>query len=469
MKTFIKKNLIKIAIGIVAVLTIVGAGLSYYNNIVMKRALLVKVQSTFALQAANAVYDNIRLMDISARGYYIIRKPEYLFWSVETANRKKKEIFRILDSILLAQNYPNPVNYKEVQEGFASYTAMYEQMVKHLHAKEDSQYVALLAEDRGRFFWDVANPFQQDINAFEEKNFKMAEQLYQSAATRNIVVQMLLILIGLPTLGFALYTLVKDEYERKKLLLDVAENNNKYLFNDGREFVNDGKTILGKLILYLQRACGFVNEISLGNFDAKWEGLNQDNVINNQNNLAGRLMYMRDEMKKAREDDLKRIWTTEGLSEFSQIIRKNQNNLNDLTNKAVTFLIRYTKSLQGSLFVLEKDDEGQSYLKISACYAFDQEMNIKKRINIGEGMVGQVYLEGKTVVLKSIPQGFVSINSGLGQATPNCVTIIPVKYNDRVLAILELASFSAYDETEINFLEKSGEFIATAIATMQRG
>ena len=83
-------------------------------------------------------------------------------------------------------------------------------------------------------------------------------------------------------------------------------------------------------------------------------------------------MYMRDEMMKVKVEDASRLWSTEGLSELSQIIRQHQNSLDDLTAKALTFLIRYTKSQQGSVFVLMHNEEDQPYLDLKACYAFDR-------------------------------------------------------------------------------------------------
>jgi putative methionine-R-sulfoxide reductase with GAF domain len=433
----------------------------------MREALLLKNQSVDANAAVRRVYDNIRQMDISSRGYYIVREPGFLFWSVGTAENETKDIFLKLDSILILQGHPDPQNYAEVKKGLWEYTKMYAKMVEHLNAHEDSLYRELLKQDQGKLFYQIYQPFSLDINAFEAGINNASQESYEAAASRNVTIQFLLILVGLPTLGFVVFRLVQDERERKALLHNVAENNSKYLFDDGEDIDSDTKTILDKLISYLQKAASFVNEISVGNYEAKWDGLNEKNIEKNQNSLAGRLMYMRDEMKKVKEEDRKRIWTTEGLSEFSQIIRQHQNDLVELTNRAVTFLIRYTESQQGSLFILQKDDEDQSYLKLSACYAFDRKKHIEKRLNIGEGMVGQAFLEGETIVLKAVPQGYVSITSGLGEATPSCVIIVPLKYNEAVHAVLELASFRVYEPNEISFLEKSGEFIASAIAAVQ--
>src|SRR5689334_9170578 len=140
MKEFIRKHLVKIAIGIIGILIVIGASFSYYNNKVMRDSLTLKKQSTEALQTVKSIYENIQLMDISGRGYYIIREPSYLFWSVETANNQKKSLFIKLDSILAAQGHPDPKNYADVKKGLDQYTKMYEAMVNNLKANNDSAF-----------------------------------------------------------------------------------------------------------------------------------------------------------------------------------------------------------------------------------------------------------------------------------------------------------------------------------------
>jgi CHASE3 domain sensor protein len=468
MRNFIQKNLIKISIGIVFLLILAGAGLSYYNRQLMEEALLFKEQSNFAINEVTRVYDNIKLMDISSRGYAIIREPAYLFWSVETANSSKKLVFHNLDSIFAVQGFKEDKYYPQVKKGLDDYTNMYAEMVRLLANHEDSAYIALLRKDIGRYFWEVFNPFAQEFNAFENQINENAQKQYAQAVARNTIVQFLLVVIGLPTLLFLVYRLNKDERNRHSLLMDLAANNRKYLFDDGTQVQEDDvKSILQGSIQNLQRASNFVNKISEGDYETKWEGLAEDLKAKNQGNLAGRLIFMRDEMKKVKEEDSRRIWITEGLSDFSQIIRQHQHNLEELSLKALTFLIRYTKSQQGSLFLLHDDNGEDPHLRLAACYAFDRRKHVEKRVNIGEGLLGQAFLESETIVLKQVPKNYVSITSGLGDAPPNCLVIVPLKHNEQVKALLELATFKQFEPYQIEFLEKAGEFIASAIGTAQ--
>ncbi|MFM7486731.1 MAG: GAF domain-containing protein, partial [Cytophagales bacterium] len=90
---------------------------------------------------------------------------------------------------------------------------------------------------------------------------------------------------------------------------------------------------------------------------------------------------------------------------------------------------------------------------------------LQKRVYVGNGMLGQAYFEGTTLVLKEIPAEYIQITSGLGQATPRFLVIVPFKNDEKVQALLEMASFRIFEEHEILFLEKAGEFVASAIYT----
>jgi PAS domain S-box-containing protein len=172
-------------------------------------------------------------------------------------------------------------------------------------------------------------------------------------------------------------------------------------------------------------------------------------------------------MKAMKAEDEKRNWTNEGLTAFSEIVRQNQQELEKLSHECVRFLTKHLNAQQGSLFVINRENQQDIFLELTACYAFDRRKWVEKRIEIGAGLLGQTYLEGETNLLTRVPQGYTSITSGLGDATPGCLLIVPMKYNEATEAILELASFKVFEEHQIRFLEKAGEFVASALLSVR--
>jgi GAF domain-containing protein len=202
------------------------------------------------------------------------------------------------------------------------------------------------------------------------------------------------------------------------------------------------------------------------NYHVEWEGLNESNLALNKETLAGNLINMREQLKRVKSEDEKRNWMNEGLATFSELVRNNQHDSQLLADRCVSFLSKYLKSQQASLFILDGDDD-QRQLRLVSCFAFDKKKWIEKTIEPGTGLIGQAFLEGETIQLKEIPKGYTSITSGLGDATPDFLVIVPLKYDVHIVAIIELASFSKFEQHHVMFLQKAGEFLASAILNSQ--
>jgi hypothetical protein len=350
-----------------------------------------------------------------------------------------------------------------MKKAMFDYTQVFSKMVTHLEKNEMNDYLLMLDYDYGKSFYQTYTPLLDEITSLENDLSAKAQEQYEAAVSRNRIVQVLLFLFGLPTLFWIFYKLRHDDHERKKLLLNLETNNRQYLFDSGSPTEKNAKVILQKSIENLQQASKFVGEISTGNYEAQWEGLNSENENRNKISLVGRLIYMRDQMKKIKDEDQKRIWTNEGLSELSDLIRKHQHNLQELYWHVLTFLVKYLNAQQGGLFTLRQDEDLGLHLELTACYAYERKKFIDKKVKVGDGLIGQAFLESETILLKQVPEKYLSITSGLGYATPKCIVIVPMKHNDSVQAVIEMASFDEYTQHQIAFLEKAGEFVASAI------
>jgi PAS domain S-box-containing protein len=204
----------------------------------------------------------------------------------------------------------------------------------------------------------------------------------------------------------------------------------------------------------------FVDSISAGNFSVNIE-------LDGDQALAATLLSMRDKLRENADNDRKRNWSTTGQAQIGEILRATTQNIDELYDNILKFLVKYTKSNQGGLFLLNEDNEVRKELDLVACYAFERKKFLKKNVTIGEGLVGQCFLEGARIYLVEVPQEYVSITSGLGGANPNALLIVPLKVNESIYGVLELATFGKYDDYEIELVEKLAETIAATISNVR--
>jgi methyl-accepting chemotaxis protein len=200
----------------------------------------------------------------------------------------------------------------------------------------------------------------------------------------------------------------------------------------------------------------FAENISYGNLQAEYPSSKPDN-------LGESLLAMRKSLLAANEREERERFTTAGLANIGEILRLHVNELKVLCDEVLAQLVTYMKANQGSIFTLEEEGTANEHLLLVSARAWDRKKYLEKRIEAGQGLVGQAAIERSTIYLTDVPDNYVNITSGLGQANPRAIIIVPLKNEERVVGVLEMASFRKFEQHEIQFLEKVGESIASTI------
>jgi methyl-accepting chemotaxis protein len=235
---------------------------------------------------------------------------------------------------------------------------------------------------------------------------------------------------------------------------------------EGNDELGQMAKALNMLVKGLTNIFNFSLEIGKGNFDTHFNPLSDDDVLGHS------LLDMRNELKKAadeegrrKEEDEQRNWAAQGVAKFSDILRKNTDELDELSYNIISNLVKYTNSNQGGIYIINDNDKENLFIEMKASYAYDRRKFITKRIEIGEGLVGRCYQEKEKIYLTEIPGDYMKITSGLGEDSPRALLIVPLVYNDVIYGLVEIASFDEYPAHVIEFIERIGESIAATISS----
>lgn len=234
-----------------------------------------------------------------------------------------------------------------------------------------------------------------------------------------------------------------------------------------KDELQDMSDSLNTLMDGLHNTAAFARKIGEGELDTKY------NLLSENDSLGNALLEMQESLKKAKEEEDKRKteeirqnWTTEGLAKFGDILRKNNDNLKELSFNIMKNLVDYTNATQGCIYVKSEDEDENKYI-LQAAIAYDRKKLLSDEVLPGDGLIGRVVHEKLTIYMTDVPEDYVKITSGLGGANPRSILIVPLILNDEVFGALELVSFNEFEEYQIKFVEKIGESIASTVSSVK--
>jgi HAMP domain-containing protein/signal transduction histidine kinase/DNA-binding response OmpR family regulator len=160
-------------------------------------------------------------------------------------------------------------------------------------------------------------------------------------------------------------------------------------------------------------------------------------------------------------------WLKSNLAKFTQMLQ-GQKDLNTVTRRILSELAQVVNAQKGMFYILEQDENLQNQkLKLFAAYAFGEEMNISREFALGQGLVGQCAVQKERILLTNVPKNYIKIGSGLGEASPVNLIVLPVLFETEIKAVIELASFDTFSETHLDFLSQLTESIGIVLNTIE--
>jgi signal transduction histidine kinase/DNA-binding response OmpR family regulator len=123
--------------------------------------------------------------------------------------------------------------------------------------------------------------------------------------------------------------------------------------------------------------------------------------------------------------------------------------------------------MQHGVFYIADTSQDETVLKLLASYAYRKRKSVSNEFRLGESIVGQCAFEKQRILIKDVPPEYVKVNSGLGEAAPRNIVVLPVLFEGQVKAVIELASFTPFNEIHFGFLDQLTESIGIVINTIE--
>jgi len=312
-------------------------------------------------------------------------------------------------------------------------------------------------------WWDVAT---NSINALKEaedfssnliKEKANGELSYASAnvltnTTIAVATILLILLIVISTLRGIISSInsIKDAADRMAkgdvgVLLDIKT-----------------KDEIGALALSFNEMISVTKDFSMvadaigkGDYSAKIK------VRSEVDTLGISLDAMKHNLQRLSKENEIRTWLLTGNSELNDKMR-GEKELLELSGEIIGQLTAYMQAQIGAIYLKEN-----GHLKLCGSYAFHHRKNNVSTIALGEGFVGQAALEKKPIVFHDIPDDYIRINSGLGNAIPKNILVYPFLYEGQVKGALELGSVREFSELDMQFLQIVCDNIAIAFNASQ--
>ena len=186
--------------------------------------------------------------------------------------------------------------------------------------------------------------------------------------------------------------------------------------------------------------------------------------------LKDNINTMIDNLRLTTDQNTEQDWLKTNLARFTSMLQ-GQRDLSTVGRRLLSELTPLVNAHQGVIYQMETGETEEARLKLLAAYADDVTDGHPQYVRQGEGLLGQCAIERRSAVLTDLPANTSPIRSGLFQAPPRSVVVLPVLFEDQVKAVIELASLGAFTASHLAFLEQLTASIGIVLnsieATMQ--
>ncbi|RYD31940.1 MAG: response regulator, partial [Verrucomicrobiaceae bacterium] len=180
-----------------------------------------------------------------------------------------------------------------------------------------------------------------------------------------------------------------------------------------------------------------------------------------KDNLNTMIANLRETTERNREQD----WLKTNIARFTSMMQ-GQRDLYTVAKTLLSDLVPLVQAQQGAIYQIALADEGEQTLELLAGYARES-TGQPQRIPLGQGIVGQCALEKQRILIRDVPPDYTRISSSLGAAPPSSIVVLPLLFEGHTKAVIELASLSPFNSTNLMFLDQLTANIGVVLNTIE--
>jgi HAMP domain-containing protein/signal transduction histidine kinase len=237
-------------------------------------------------------------------------------------------------------------------------------------------------------------------------------------------------------------------------------------WRDLTESVNE---MAGNLTRQVRAIARVATAVTRGDLNLKIDVDASGEISELQDYINKMIANLRDTTIANKEQD----WLKGNLARISALMQ-GRRDLQDVASLIMSELTPVVSAQHGAFFLAMPLVDGQEQagaqsdqyeLRMLGSYGYSMG-SMPTSFRPGEALVGTAAEEKRTILVENAPSGYLKISSGLGEAPPAQVIVLPVLFEGQVLGVIELASFTPFTQIQKDFLNQIAEMIATSVNTI---
>ena len=388
----------------------------------------------------------------------VYRKVFYLYHDIQILSISNNHIDALLNELSLKKGSTNNYYYLRLIDGLQEYKQVF-----NLFARKLMQ-IGIRKDDGIR--QNLATNYQKIDNRIVEA----IDQVELKQTEGNILT--LLIIIVLILLSISINIIFHFQIaKRVKLFLKESEQYFSSLLNGSWVKVPD--KVPSDDYIELQKQMNFFSEkldlsskmmTALIEAEAKPFTKNsyKDAIFPEISNIDEHIESLNKQLKTETNETLVNKWIRKGLASFSEALMQNFDKPQEHAKEILSNLVDYLNIPMGAIY-LPSTDRDDSF-DLVASIAFGKQKHYQRSVIEGEGIIGTAAQEKKIINITDIPEDYFKISSGFGEAKPKEIIVLPIKLENKVYGIIELASLNKFKKFELEFINELSKSLGASFA-----